>query len=45
MFVPFKNPPKYRELIIYLILFDFGYGVTIIYYLENKKLYVSDMLE
>ena len=45
MLVPNKNPPVYKEHIIYFIGFAFGEGFTIIDCLANMKLYVSDIVE
>ena len=45
MLVPNKNPPVYKEHIIYFIGSAFGEGFTIIDWLANMKLYVSDIVE
>ena len=45
MLVPDKNPQVYKEHVIKFISFDFGDGVTIIDWLSNMKLYVSDIEE
>ena len=45
MFVPYKNPPGYKEHVIYFIVFAFGEGVTTIYWLESMKNYVSDIVK
>ena len=45
MLVSNKNLPVYKEHYIYFIDFAFGEGVTIIYSLENMKIYVSDIVE
>ena len=45
MLVPNRNPPGYKEHIIYLIEFSFGEGVTTIDCIKNMKLYVSDIVE
>ena len=45
MLVPNKNPQGYKEHVISFIAFAFGEGVTIIYWITNMKLYVSDILE
>ena len=45
MLVPNKNPQGYKEYYVLFISFDFGEGVTIIYWLANMKLYMSDIEE
>ena len=45
LFISNKNPPVYKEYVIYFIVFAFGEGVTVIYLLENMKLYVSNIVE
>ena len=43
MLVPNKNQQRYKEHVISFIYLDFGEGVTIMYCIENMKLYVSDI--
>ena len=45
MLVPNKNPQIYKEYVILFMYFDFGEGFTIIYWITNMKLYVSDIEE
>ena len=45
MLVNKKNPQGYKEHVIYFIKFSFREGVTIIDWMENMKLYVSDIAE
>ena len=43
MLFPNKIPQGYKEHVISFIAFASGEGVIIIYWLENMKLYVSDI--
>ena len=45
MLVPKNNPQEYKEHGISFIEFAFGKGVTIIDWISNMKLYVSDIEE
>ena len=45
MLVKNKKPQVYNEHIISFIVFSFGEGVTIIDWIENMKLYVSEIGE
>ena len=38
-----NKPQGFKEHVISFIIFDFGVGVTIIDWLANMKLYVSDI--
>ena len=42
MFVPNNNPPGYKENAIYFIAFAFRKCVTIIEWIANMQIYVSD---
>ena len=44
MFVPNKNLPGLKN-VIYFIAFVFGEGVTIVDWIANMKLYVSNIVE
>ena len=44
-FVPNNNPRKYKEHFILFNAFAFGEVVTIIYWLSNMNIYVSDLEE
>ena len=44
MLAPNNNPPGYKEHVIYFIVFDFGEGFTIIYWIENINIYVSNIV-
>ena len=43
MLIPINNPRGYEEHVILFIVFAFGEVVTIIEWLANMKLYVSDI--
>ena len=45
MFTPKKNPPGYKEHVIYFISCALGESVTILDWIENVKLYVCDIVE
>ena len=45
MLVTNKNPQIYKEHVISFIAFDFVKGVTIIDWIANMKLYLSDIEE
>ena len=45
MLVPNKNPKGYKEHTILFIVFAFGEGVTIIDWLANINVYISDIQE
>ena len=45
MLVPNKNPPGYKEHVISFIALSFGEGDTILNWLGNIKLYLSDIIE
>ena len=45
MLVPCNNPQGYKEHAILFIVFAFGEGGTIIYWLSNMKIYVSNIEE
>ena len=45
MLVPNNKLQRYKEHVISFIVFAFGEGVTIIDWLENKKIYVSNIEE
>ena len=45
MLVPNKNPPGYKEHVIYFIAFYFVEDVKIIDWIGNIKLYVYDIVE
>ena len=45
MLVPNNKLQRYKEHVISFIVFAFGEGVTIIDWLENMKLYVSNIEE
>ena len=45
MLFPKENPQVDKEHVISFIDFDFGEGATIFGYLENMKLYVSNIEE
>ena len=45
MLLPNNNPQRYKEHVILFIEFLFGEGVTIIDWIENMKLYVSEIGE
>ena len=40
-----KNPPVYKEHVIYFIAFSFETGVTIIDFMANMRIYVSEIVE
>ena len=43
MLVPNKNPQGYKEHVIQFIGFEFGLGITIIYWISNMNLYVYNI--
>ena len=45
MLIQNQNPQGYKENLIYFIDLYFGEGVTIIYRIENMKLYTSNIEE
>ena len=45
MLVINKKPQGYKEHVISFIVFEFGEGVTIIYWIANMKLSKSDIEE
>ena len=45
MFVPNKNPQGYKYHVIYFIVFAFAEGVTIVDWVSNMNIYVSNIVE
>ena len=45
MLVANKNPQGYKECVMYVTVFYFGYGDSIIDWLANIKLYVANIEE
>ena len=45
MLVPKNNPPGYKEHVICFVLCAFGEGAKLIDWIENMKIYVSDIVE
>ena len=45
MLDPYKTPPSHQERAISYTVFDFREGVTIIDFISNMKLYVSDIVK
>ena len=45
MIVPKNNPQGYKEYVIYFIDFGFGEFITVIDFLENMNIYVSNFVD